>query len=291
MAGRDQILRVHARGKPIGRDVDLDLIARQTPGFSGADLANLVNEAALLAARSSGLRSSLKDFDEALDKIVLGVERRHLHVRTRSARSSPTTRPATPSWRSARRVSDPVQKVTIIPRGRALGVTSQVPIDDRWNYPRAYLRGRLAVLLGGRAAEEIVFNEPTTGAENDLDQATKLARRMVASWGMVDEIGPVYFDDGASSNVFLGRELVQSRSVAEETAAKLDAAVVALVREAHDSAVSLVSGRRDALDRMVEQLLEHETISGDIVREIVGVAAQPVQPAIEGHPGLEIGGE
>src|SRR6185503_5468509 len=142
------------------------------------------------------------------DKIVLGVERRHLQseqerkIVAYHEAGHALVAVCTPG-------SDPVQKVTIIPRGRALGVTSQVPVDDRWNYPRAYLRGRLAVLLGGRAAEEIVFNEPTTGAENDLEQATKLARRMVASWGMVDEIGPVYFDDGASSNVFLGRELVQ----------------------------------------------------------------------------------
>ncbi|HEX5416111.1 MAG TPA: ATP-dependent zinc metalloprotease FtsH [Chloroflexota bacterium] len=282
-AGRNQILRVHSRGKPIGHDVDLDLLARQTPGFSGADLANLVNEAALQAARGKRAEIVMTDFEEALDKIVLGVERRHLQseqerrVVAYHEAGHALVAVCTPG-------SDPVQKVTIIPRGRALGVTAQVPVDDRWNYPRAYLRGRLAVLLGGRAAEEIVFNEPTTGAENDLEQATKLARRMVASWGMVDEIGPVHFDDG-SSNVFLGRELVQTRSVAEQTAAKLDTAVVALVREAHDSAVSLVSHRRDALDRMVEQLLEHETISGDTVREIVGTLAEP---ALDGHPGLEI---
>jgi len=285
-AGRQQILAVHARGKPIARDVDVDLIARQTPGFSGADLANLVNEAALQAARGKRSEIVMKDFEEALDKIVLGVERRHLQseqerrVVAYHEAGHALVAVLTPG-------ADPVQKVTIIPRGRALGVTSQVPTDDRLNYPRGYLLGRLAVLLGGRAAEEIVFNDPTTGAENDLEQATKLARRMVAVWGMVDEIGPVHFDDG-SSNVFLGRELVQTRTVAEETAAKLDAAVAMLVRQAHDTAVGLVSTHKDALDQMAGQLLEHETITGDVVREIVGPVATPSR---EGSPGLEIGGD
>ncbi|HLZ10639.1 MAG TPA: ATP-dependent zinc metalloprotease FtsH, partial [Chloroflexota bacterium] len=211
--GREQILRVHTRGKPISEDVDLALLARLTPGFSGADLANLVNEAALLTARGGRISITRADFEGALDKIVLGVERPHLisederRVVAYHEAGHALVAVCTPG-------ADPVQKVSIIPRGRSLGVTEQVPTDDRTNYPRGYLLGRLAVLLGGRAAEELVFNEPTTGAENDLDQATKLARRMVGSWGMSEAIGPVHLDE-ASGNVFLGRDLVQARSYAE----------------------------------------------------------------------------
>jgi cell division protease FtsH len=270
--GREQILRVHARGKPIGPDVDLALVARATPGFSGADLANLINEAALTAARSGRAEITRFDFDAALDKIVLGVERPHLNseaerrVVAYHEAGHALVAVCTPG-------SDPVNKVSIIPRGRALGVTEQVPTDDRLNYPRSYLLGRLAVLLGGRAAEEVVFNEPTTGAENDLDQATKLAHRMVGSWGMTEDIGPVHFDDG-SSNVFLGRDLVQSRTFAEATAARLDEATARLVLDARQEATRIITSMRPELDAIVGLLLEHETIAGDDIRRLVGEHAQ-----------------
>lgn len=281
-AGRAQILAVHVRGKPIGRDVDLDRLARSTPGFSGADLANLVNEAALSAARDGRVEIEMADFERALDKIILGVERPHL--RSEDERRVVAYHEAGHALVAACTPgADPVQKVTIIPRGRALGVTEQVPTDDRLNYPRSYLMGRLAVLLGGRAAEEVVFNEPTTGAENDLDQATKLARRMVAAWGMVESIGPVHFDDG-SSNVFLGRDLIQSRTYAEQTAARLDQAVSELVENARAQATSVITGHREALDQIVAQLLEHETISGDEVHRIAGEAAQPARRSPRAAP-------
>ena len=271
-AGRVQILRVHTRGKPLAPDVDLEVLARQTPGFSGADLANLANESALLAATSGRTEITMSDYGHALDKIIMGVELPHL--RSEEVRRVVAYHEAghalvavcTPG-------ADPLQKVTIIPRGRALGVTEQLPTDDRLNYPRSYLLGRLAVLLGGRAAEELVFQEPTTGAENDLDSATKLARLMVGSWGMVESIGPVHFND-ASSNVFLGRDLIQTRGYAEETGAKLDQAVAELVEQARAQATALITSHRPELDAMVAQLLEHETISGDAVRRIVGDAAQ-----------------
>ncbi|HVC35608.1 MAG TPA: ATP-dependent zinc metalloprotease FtsH [Chloroflexota bacterium] len=271
-AGRVQILRVHTRGKPLAPDVDLEVLARQTPGFSGADLANLANESALLAATSGRTEITMSDYGHALDKIIMGVELPHL--RSEEVRRVVAYHEAghalvavcTPG-------ADPLQKVTIIPRGRALGVTEQLPTDDRLNYPRSYLLGRLAVLLGGRAAEEVVFQEPTTGAENDLDSATKLARLMVGSWGMVESIGPVHFND-ASSNVFLGRDLIQTRGYAEETGAKLDQAVAELVEQARAQATALITSHRPELDAMVAQLLEHETISGDAVRRIVGDAAQ-----------------
>ena len=272
-AGRVQILTVHARGKPLASDVDLEILARQTPGFTGADLANLANEAALLAATSGRAQITMSDYGHALDKIVLGVELPHL--RSEEIRRVVAYHEAghalvavcTPG-------ADPLQKVTIIPRGRALGVTEQLPTDDRLNYPRGYLLGRLAVLLGGRAAEEVVFNEPTTGAENDLEGATKLARLMVGSWGMVESIGPVHFND-ASSNVFLGRDLIQTRGYAEETGAKLDHAVAELVEQARTQATALITSHRAELDAIVAQLLEHETITGDQVRRIVADATPP----------------
>ena len=224
----------------------------------------------------------MADFYRALDKIVLGVELPHLmlpddrRVVAYHEAGHALVAVCTPG-------TDPLQKVTIIPRGRALGVTEQLPTDDRRNYPKSYLLGRLAVLLGGRAAEEIVFQEPTTGAENDLEQATKLARHMVGSWGMVDSIGPVHFDE-ASGNVFLGRDLVQTRSYAEQTGAKLDQAVTDLIEQAHQHASSLIAIHRAELDEIVTKLLEHETISGDDVRRIVGAqdpqAGQPqLRPA------------
>jgi len=275
-SGRLQILQVHARGKPIGRDVDLNEMARATPGFSGADLANLVNEAALMAAGGGRAEISKTDFEAALDKIVLGVERPHL--RSEEERRVVAYHEAghalvavvTPG-------ADPVQKVTIIPRGRALGVTEQLPTDDRLNYPRSYLLGRLAVLLGGRASEEVVFEEPTTGAENDLEQATKLARRMVGAWGMDESIGPVHFDD-ESANVFLGRDMIQHRSYAEQTAARLDQAVANLVEQARARATSIITDHRPALDEIVARLLEHETIPGDEIRRIVNeMASAPLK--------------
>jgi cell division protease FtsH len=271
--GREQILKVHSRGKPLSPQVDLDRLARATPGFSGADLANLVNEAALHTARGKRSEITQADFEAALDKIVLGVERPHLtnederRVVAYHEAGHAVVAVCTPG-------ADPVQRVTIIPRGRALGITEQLPVDDRLNYPRDYLLGRLTVLLGGRSAEEIVFKQPTTGAENDLDQATRLARRMVGVWGMSDEIGPVHFDDD-SSNVFLGRDIMHTRTYAEATASRIDHAVSEMVDQAHQQALELLNNHREDLDDVVAQLLEHETVSGDEVRRIVGEHAKP----------------
>jgi len=258
--GREAILKIHTRPLRMGSDVKPDLLARRTPGFSGADLANLANEAALAAARRGGTKVAMKDFDEAMDKIVLGTrqaalqneeERRlvayHEGGHALVARLTPGT--------------DPVSKITIIPHGRALGVTEQFSEEDRRNYSREYLAGRLTVLLGGRASEELVFGDPTTGAEIDLKQATGLARRMVGLWGMSEELGPIWYGVG-ESHPFLGREIGAPKEYAEATAAELDAAVRKLVEKAHRQARGLLEEHRAALDALAGELLLHETLDG-----------------------------
>jgi len=258
--GREAILKIHTRPLKMGSGVKLDLLARRTPGFSGADLANLANEAALGAARHGGSKVAMKDFDEAMDKIVLGTrqaalvneeERRvvayHESGHALVARLTPGT--------------DPVSKITIIPHGRALGVTEQFSEDDRRNYSRSYLSGRLIVLLGGRASEELVFGDPTTGAESDLKQAAGLARRMVGLWGMSEELGAIWYGVG-ETHPFLGREIGSPREYAEATAAELDAAVRKIVEQAHLQARSLLEGHRACLDALAAELLAHESVDG-----------------------------
>ncbi len=271
--GREAILRIHTRPLRLGTDVDLDLLARKTPGFSGADLANLANEAALYAARRHGTEVWMQDFEEAMDKIVLG------------------TRQATVMGAEERRVvayhesghalvarltpgADPVNKVTIIPHGRALGVTEQLPDEDRHNYPKDYLLGRLAVMMGGRAAEEMVFGQPTTGAESDFKQATSLARRMVGLWGMSDELGPVSYGVG-ETHPFLGRELAQQREYAEATAAEIDLAVRKTLDEAYDRALEILTKYRAALDALADELVAHETVDGRKIEELLVANARP----------------
>src|SRR3990170_2631336 len=244
--GREAILKLHTSRLPLEANMDLDLLARRTPGFSGADLANLANEAALFAARHDGTAVSMKDFDEAMDKIVLGTrqaslmseEERRLVAYHEGGHA--LVAKLTPG-------ADPVSKITIIPHGRALGITEQLPEDDRHNYAKDYLLGRLAVLMGGRAAEEMVFGQPTTGAESDLKQATILARRMVGLWGMSEDLGPVSYGV-AETHPFLGRELAQPRQYAEATAAELDAAVRKLLEQEYRKALRLLEQHRTGLD-------------------------------------------
>ncbi len=260
-AGREAILKIHTRPLRLGSGVKLDLLSRRTPGFSGADLANLANEAALTAARRGGLEVTMEDFEEAMDKIVLGTrqaglqseeERRlvayHESGHALVARLTPGT--------------DPVNKITIIPHGRALGVTEQFSEEDRHNYPRDYLLGRLAVLMGGRTAEELVFAQPTTGAESDLKQATDLARRMVGLWGMSEELGPIWYGAG-ERHPFLGRELAEPREYAEATAAQLDGAVRSLIDKAHLQAQGILKRHRSLLDALAGELLVHETLDAE----------------------------
>jgi cell division protease FtsH len=256
--GREAVLNIHLKGKPVAQDVDASILARQTPGFSGADLANLVNEAALHAARGGGKHVTMQHFREALDKIILGTERPLLltdHDRkviayheaghALVARLLPET--------------DPVNKITIIPRGRAMGVTEYLPEGDRYNYSRQYLLSQLASLLGGRAAEQIAIDEITTGAESDLQRASQIARRMIGRWGMSETLGLLFTDDD-SENPFLGRQMTGSRNHSEATAAMLDEAARKLLDERMSTAVRLLNEYRDALDRLTEALLKHETL-------------------------------
>ena len=267
-AGREAILKIHSRGMPLSRDVNLELISRGTTGFAGADLANLVNEAALNAARNNRKEIIPLDFEEALDKILLGVarkglvERKEREVVAYHEAGHALAAHFTPG-------SDPLRKVSIVPRGSAGGVTIQMPEEDRGLYSRTYLLGRLVGMLGGRAAEVVVFGEITTGAENDLKQATGLAKRMVGLWGMSDDVGPVYLGTG-EEHVFLGREITQDKSYSDSTAQKVDAAVREIVENAQREAVRLNQDHRDKLDALVQALLEHETLDGPAVNRIFG---------------------
>jgi cell division protease FtsH len=265
--GREAILRIHSRNIPLAPSVDLALLAQSTPGFSGADLANLANEAALRAARKNVASVTQEDFEEALDSILLGTrqpgltnidERRlvayHEGGHAIVARLTPG--------------ADPVHRVTIVPHGQALGVTEQRPDEDRRNYPRDYLMGRLAVSLGGRAAEDVVFGQPTTGAESDLKAATSLARRMVGLWGMTDEVGPVSYGVG-ETQPFLGRELAAPREYAEATAARIDEAVAEIITTARDQATAIIRRARPALDALADELVAHEMVDSRRLDEIL----------------------
>jgi len=271
--GRVAILGIHTRGLPLNPKVDLEHIARSTTGFSGADLSNLVNEAALTAARRNRKEIIPADFDEALDKILLGV--------AKSGLTNPKEREVVAYHEAGHALvahftagSDPLRKVSIVPRGNAGGVTIQMPDEDRGLYSRTYLLGRLAGMLGGRAAEMVVFGEITTGAENDLKQATGLARRMVGIWGMSEDVGPIYLGTG-EEHVFLGREITQDKSFSDATAQRLDTAVQEIVENALKQAVQLNNTYRDKLEALVAALLERETLDGPEVIEIFGAPPVP----------------
>jgi cell division protease FtsH len=270
-SGREGILRIHTRSIPLSQDVDIPKLAQATIGFSGADLENLANEAALLAARNKHDRVTMRDFELALDRIVLGSERPPLtdaHERKTVAYHEAGHALAavlTPG-------SDPVLKVSIVPRGRALGVTQIVPTDDRRNYSKDYLMAQLVVLLGGRSAEEIALNQITSGAENDLRRATQLARAMVAQLGMNDEVGPVNYGD-TEHQPFLGYALSQPRQYSEQTAALIDKETKRLVEEAHQKARKLLQDHRRQLDTLADELLNQEIVDQSRVLAILELAS------------------
>jgi cell division protease FtsH len=275
--GREEILVVHTRKVPIDSDVELGTIARGSPGFSGADLENLVNEAALLAARRDQDVVTMDDFEAAKDKVLMGAERRSMVISDLEKRTTAYHEAGHALVARLLPTADPVHKVTIIPRGRALGVTQQLPSEDRLNMSRSYAENRLAIMMGGRVAEEVIFEQVTTGAGNDLEQATDLARRMVCEWGMSEKLGPLTFGR-KDENPFLGREFGNQRDYSEHTAIEIDAEVRRIVTAGYDLAMKLVSENIDKLKAVAEALLEHESLDGPQVdRVIAGEKLPPMQ--------------
>jgi cell division protease FtsH len=272
LKGRIEILRVHTKKIPAAKDVSLEVIARGTPGFSGADLENLVNEAALLAARKGKKAVEMDDFEFAKDKVLMGVERRSLILSDEEKKNTAYHEAGHALVARLIPGTDPLHKVTIIPRGRALGLTMQLPTDDRYTYPREYLYNNIAILMGGRAAEEIVLKHMTTGAGNDIERATELARKMVCEWGMSEKMGPLTFGK-KEQEIFLGREIAQHRDYSEHTAVEIDNEVRRLVVENYERAKSLISSNMKALRDLAEALLEREVLDGPEVEKIIGAAA------------------
>ena len=269
--GRTAILKVHTRGVPVDPDVDLEIIARSTPGLVGADLANLVNEAALHASRTNGTTVTMHDFEESFDRVVLGSERKiYLSEAERRVIAYHESGHALVAWYQPQ--SDPVHKITIVPRGMALGVTQSIPTDDRHNLSEEYLESRIAMALGGRAAEQIALGSITTGAQNDLETATELARRMVVSWGMSKKMGLFSFDDSQQA-VFLGRELAGNPHVSQRTAAIIDEEVTRLLGEGYQAAETILTHNRAKLDQLAEALLREEVLDEDQIARVVGPRA------------------
>jgi cell division protease FtsH len=273
--GREQILMVHMRKVPIAPDVKADIIARGTPGFSGADLANLVNEAALFAARGNKRLVDMEDFERAKDKIMMGAERRSMVMSEEEKRNTAYHESGHAVVAKLLPKSDPVHKVTIIPRGRALGVTMQLPEEDRYAYDREFLMNRIAIMFGGRIAEEIFMNQMTTGASNDFERATQLARDMVTRYGMSDELGPMVYGEN-EGEVFLGRSVTTHKNLSEETMRKVDAEIRRIIDQQYALARKLLEDNRDKVEAMTAALLEWETIDAEQIDDIM--AGRPPRP-------------
>ncbi len=273
--GREEILRVHTRKIPINDDVDLGVLARGTPGFSGADLANMVNEAALSAARQNRKTVLMWDFEQAKDKVLMGAERKSMLLSDEEKKVTAYHEAGHALVAAMREHSDPLHKVTIIPRGMALGVTMQLPIDDKHTYTRDYLETRLAIMMGGRVAEELFLNTMTTGAGNDIEQASDLARKMVCEFGM-SSLGPITFGK-KEEQIFLGREISQHRDFSEETAQKIDAEVVRFVDDGYNSARHILESNRPILERIAMALLEREVVDANDIQLMIEGKELPVR--------------
>ncbi|HEU4612220.1 MAG TPA: AAA family ATPase, partial [Kofleriaceae bacterium] len=283
LRGRIGILQVHTRKVPLAAGVDLEVIARGTPGFSGADLEFLVNEAALIAARRDKDKVEAEDFEEAKDKVLMGAERRSMIISEKEKRTTAIHEAGHALVaRFVGAEADPVHKVTIIPRGRALGLTQQLPPEDRLNMSREFALNQIAILMGGRVAEEIVFGQKTTGAGNDIERATELARSMVTEWGMSDEFGPLNFSGGKGHEVFLGRDFSNSNHLSEDTAKRIDAEIRRIVTAQHERAVQILTEHRKELEAFGEALLEYETLDGDDIDTLLrgGKITRPVAAAV-----------
>jgi cell division protease FtsH len=274
--GREEILRVHTRKIPLAEDVDLSVLARGTPGFSGADLANMVNEAALAAARQNRKAVLQYDFELAKDKVLMGVERKSLLLTDEEKRNTAYHEAGHALVAAKMPHSDPLHKVTIIPRGMALGVTMQLPTDDRHNYYKNYLETQIAILMGGRIAEEMFLNVMSTGAGNDIERATDMARKMVCEWGM-SELGPLTFGK-KEEQIFLGREIAQHRDYSEDTAIKIDQEVRKLVSNGYSTARQILSDNRDTLEKVAQALIEREVLDANEIKLLVEGKELPPMP-------------
>ncbi len=267
LQGRKKILEVHGRGKPLADGVDLEVVARKTPGFTGADLANVLNEAALLTARSNAQLIDNRALDEAIDRVIAGPQRRTRVMKDKEKLITAYHEGGHALAAAAMNHTDPVTKITILPRGKALGYTMVLPLDDKYSVTRNELQDQLAYALGGRVAEEIVFHDPTTGASNDIEKATSIARKMVTEYGMTMDVGPVKLGQG-SGEVFMGRDMGHGRDYSEKIAERVDAQVRDLIEQAHDEAYQVINDNRHVLDRLARELLEKETLDHLELEEI-----------------------
>ena len=268
--GREAILKVHSKNIPLAKNVRLDVIAKGTPGMSGADLANLINEAALLASKHRKQRVEMVDIEHAKDKVMMGSERRSMVITEKEKRTTAVHEAGHALVARLTEGTDPVHKVTIIPRGRALGLTAQLPVDDRYNFSRDYMEGMLTILMGGRVAEEVVLNQMTTGAGNDIERATNLARKMVTEWGMSEKMGPMTYGQ-KKEEIFIGRDLGMHRDFSEDMAKKIDAEVRKIIDTAYKKARDIVSKNQDKLELITNLLLDKESIDGRQLDGILGL--------------------
>ncbi|MBM3373611.1 MAG: AAA family ATPase, partial [Betaproteobacteria bacterium] len=282
--GREQILQVHMRKVPIGPDVKADILARGTPGFSGADLANLVNEAALFAARGNKRLVDMDDFERAKDKIIMGAERRSIVMPEHERKNTAYHESGHAVVAKMLTRTDPVHKVTIIPRGRALGVTMQLPTEDRYSMDKEQLLQNIAVLFGGRIAEEVFMGQMTTGASNDFERATEMARNMVTRWGMSESLGTMVYGEN-EGEVFLGRSITTHKNVSEETMRQVDAEIRRIIDQQYALARKILEENRDKVEAMTKALLEWETIDSEQIDDIMaGREPRPPKPVVATPP-------
>jgi len=277
--GREQILMVHMRKVPVASDVKADILARGTPGFAGADLANLVNEAALFAARRNKRFVDMDDFESAKDKIMMGAERKSMVMPEEERKNTAYHESGHAVVARLLPKTDPVHKVTIIPRGRALGLTMQLPAEDRYSMDKERILSTIAVLFGGRIAEEIFMNQMTTGASNDFERATDMARKMVTQWGMSDALGTMVYAEN-EGEVFLGRSVTTHKNISEATMQQVDTEIRRIIDQQYALARRLIEENRDKLETMAQALLEWETIDADQVNDIMeGKSPRPPKPS------------
>ncbi len=286
--GREGILKVHTRNIPLGDDVDLEVLAKGTPGLAGAELANLVNEAALLAARKNKKKVEMSDFEEAKDKVMMGMERKSLIISEEEKKTTAYHEIGHVLVARMLPEADPVHKVTIIPRGRALGVTSYLPIDEKHTYSKEYLEAMITYALGGRAAEKLIFNHFTTGAGNDIEKATNIARKMVCEWGMSEKLGPLAYG-AKEEEIFLGREIQRHKDYSEKTAQEIDEEVRTIIRNAEQRAENILKENIELLHKLSKELLEREILDGDEIDAIIkGQELPPVKKSEKSNGEEEI---